>query len=197
MSTPLHIACEEGRYDAARQLIDQGADIEARDDIGWKPIHLASRYGHEMIVDILLRNGARINTQTVDLDNSDSDGNNTSLHLAAHNKQYKVAKRLLSNDACTEIGDSWSAATPLHIAVEEKDPEMVRILLEHGANMHYKDYPREGPCRSPLEHVIKKGYTSILRVMMTNATRNDVNIALSHARRYKRKRATDYLRSIR
>ena len=197
MSTPLHLACEKGHYDAAALLIKEGANDNIRDDVGHKPIHRASVRGHDHIVELLICNGANINTQTVDLDNSDSDGDATSLHIAIYNDHHKVAKVLLKYGASTEIGDAWSASAPLHIAIKRKDKEMVKMLICNKADMHHKNYPREGPCLSPLEYAIKKGYTSMLKALMTNCKNDDIDIALKYARRYKRRKATAYLRSIR
>jgi len=45
--TPLHIACEKGRADAAVCLLRHGADLTARDSIGRTPFDWAEAKGHE------------------------------------------------------------------------------------------------------------------------------------------------------
>lgn len=59
--TPLMIAAVAGNVEAARLLLDRGADIEARElRQGDTPLILASFYGHLEIVKLLVENGADI-----------------------------------------------------------------------------------------------------------------------------------------
>ena len=72
-------------------LIDNGADLEARTNDGWHPIHSASRWNQTEAIKVLLMKGANINAQT----NSDQ----TALHIAASDKECKdCLKVLLENE---------------------------------------------------------------------------------------------------
>jgi ankyrin repeat protein len=51
-------ASRSGRLDAARYLIDAGADLHAGDDDGAQPLPAASAAGHLAVVDLLLARGA-------------------------------------------------------------------------------------------------------------------------------------------
>lgn len=74
----LYWACCNGKYDKAKLLINEGADIEWRYvTCGRTPLLVASAYGHEGIIQLLLDNDANINAK-------DKDGR-TSLDLA---KEY-------------------------------------------------------------------------------------------------------------
>lgn len=58
--TPLHYACSgpEG-VDAARFLLDQGADVDARSPNGTTPLMMAARYGSDACAELLLARGAK------------------------------------------------------------------------------------------------------------------------------------------
>ena len=67
--TPLFIACATGHVDAARLLLDRGADVHTADSANTTPLHMACYKGHIEIVQLLLNNGA-----TADLGREDGDG---------------------------------------------------------------------------------------------------------------------------
>lgn len=55
--TPLHWACAYGSIRSTKLLLAAGADRLARDDLsGATPLHLASRWGHAEILNVLLQN---------------------------------------------------------------------------------------------------------------------------------------------
>jgi len=62
--TPAH-GSRENTLDVARQLIDSGADIEAKDNDGWKPLHEAAANNSLGVARLLIEHGA--NTDGIDL----------------------------------------------------------------------------------------------------------------------------------
>lgn len=54
----LHFAAWDGKAEAARLLIEKGADMTVMTQYGDTPLHLAALYGHTSVVDILLKKGA-------------------------------------------------------------------------------------------------------------------------------------------
>uniref|UniRef100_A0A6P6XRZ9 Poly [ADP-ribose] polymerase n=1 Tax=Dermatophagoides pteronyssinus TaxID=6956 RepID=A0A6P6XRZ9_DERPT len=62
-STPLHFASGFGRLDVVDFLIQQGANIHAKDDGGLVPLHNACSFGHIEVVKLLLKNGADPNVK--------------------------------------------------------------------------------------------------------------------------------------
>ena len=63
--TPLYNAAEGNSLDVARQLIDSGADIEAKDNDGWKPLHEAAANNSLGVARLLIEHGA--DTEGIDL----------------------------------------------------------------------------------------------------------------------------------
>ena len=66
----------DGDAKKVQTLLDDGANIETKDEYDWRPLHLAVYHKHNDIVTILLKAGANIKAQN-------DDG--TALHIAANN----------------------------------------------------------------------------------------------------------------
>jgi hypothetical protein len=45
-------------------FIDQGADVHAKSNGGWTPLHYACLYGHAEVVKVLLEKGANVHAKT-------------------------------------------------------------------------------------------------------------------------------------
>jgi hypothetical protein len=89
--TLLHAAAQGGLVEVVRQMIAQGADVNAVMHGEWMPLHAAARNGGGEIVAMLLENGARIDAKT--------DHAVTPLMLAPSNSD---AARLLRAAGATE-----------------------------------------------------------------------------------------------
>ena len=123
----LHYAVYNHRYAAAKFLISRGADIDAKGKTEQTPLHLAAYEGQIEIVKLLLENGANPNI----LDEDDE----SPLHLAIksrHNNE-KVVKLLI--DHGSDINADEASNTVLHLAVKKGYFEVVKYLLEKGANI--------------------------------------------------------------
>jgi hypothetical protein len=60
--TALHAAARNGNTRLIERLIEAGADLMARDTSGWRPLELATSYGHLEAVKTLLKGGAEVST---------------------------------------------------------------------------------------------------------------------------------------
>ena len=63
MDFALHDAVEDGDVEAVRQLVEEGADVEAQDADGDRPLHLAAQDGHLEVVRVLVEAGANVEAQ--------------------------------------------------------------------------------------------------------------------------------------
>jgi len=61
---PLVLAAREGRVNAVRYLLDQGADVNARDNSGHNALGEATYFAQVPVIKELLARGANINTLT-------------------------------------------------------------------------------------------------------------------------------------
>ena len=57
---PLHIACGNGHVDAARLLLDKGAEVDRANQNGTTPLHVACQNGHVDAKRLLLDKGADV-----------------------------------------------------------------------------------------------------------------------------------------
>ena len=64
--TALHWAAYDGRIDMARQLIEKGANVNAKDDYQATPLHFAAEVGRIDIARLLIENGADLNAEDLD-----------------------------------------------------------------------------------------------------------------------------------
>ncbi|KAG5855454.1 hypothetical protein ANANG_G00049220 [Anguilla anguilla] len=90
-STPLHFAAGFGRRDVVDYLLQNGANVHARDDGGLISLHNACSFGHAEVVNLLLHHGADANSR--------DNWNYTPLHEAAIKGKIDVCIVLLQHGA--------------------------------------------------------------------------------------------------
>ncbi len=92
------------------------------------PLYIAAGKGYTSAVQLLIDHGANINIQ--------DHQNLTPLHNASF-RSSKIVKMLLDNRAHVNAKDRYDQ-TPLHWSTEKGHDEIVRILLDYGANPNEK-----------------------------------------------------------
>lgn len=125
----LHFAASEGDIPKVKELIQQGYDINAFDDLSWTPLHHAVKEERYEVVKWLLAAGADINAH------EEAKIGETPLGEVAANCKLKMAELLIEAGADPTI-PGWMQITALHHASERKKDEGIKIheLLQLASN---------------------------------------------------------------
>ncbi|KXZ48289.1 hypothetical protein GPECTOR_29g65 [Gonium pectorale] len=98
---PLHLACSRGSKDVAIELLDHGADVDAKTKDGLAPLHLASSKGRVEVVKMLLKRWEilepKLRQQRIDARGKDNK------------YPYQVAEETLSQAASTKARGQLNA----------------------------------------------------------------------------------------
>jgi ankyrin repeat protein len=88
-------------------------------------------YGYTEIIEILVKYNKIIVGMSI-LDIKDKSGN-TALHYAIINKNYKITKLFIENDADVNIVD-WNGYNSLHFAVQSRSKEISELIIKSQTN---------------------------------------------------------------
>ncbi len=146
-------AAKERNWTLVKELIEKGADLQAKNNYGWTVLHYAAENGHLDTVKWLVEKGADVNAKT--------DGGSTVLSLtsntevkqwlrehgainnddmltAAENGNWTLVKKLIEQGADLQAknNNGW---TVLHYAAWNGHLDTVKWLVEKGADLQAKD----------------------------------------------------------
>src|SRR2546422_3609061 len=173
--TPLHNAVRKGQLAVATYLLEHGADVNSKDGQAFTPLHVTTQLGHKELVELLLHHKADVNAK--------SPQGVTPLHLAARKGFLVIADVLLTQGADpnaettapslepvppgqpqfqTQVDDT--GATPLHYAAEHGYLAVVKLLLEHKADVNAK--ARTG--RTPLFAAADFNRLEVVKLLLTH-----------------------------
>ena len=117
--TPLHFAARDGYKEIVELLIAEGANVNANNQYGYTPLHLATT---KEVAALLISNGADVNAKI--------DEGWTSLHSAVANGHKEVVEVLIAKGADVNAKDD-DGDTPLLYAYSHW--EIANLLRKHGA----------------------------------------------------------------
>ena len=133
----LHWVVRVDDLETAQLLIRAGADAKFADRYGVTPLYLACSNGNAAMIKLLLDAGA-------DPNSIDATGQ-TALMTAASVGDLNSVKVLLDRGAVVDTRDRTFQQTALMFAVRDNHPDVVRLLVERGADVNAKTKQGETP----------------------------------------------------
>ena len=140
--TPLHMAAQEGHKQVAEFLIAKGADVKARNRCGNTPLNNAARNCYKDSVEMLLEKGAEL-----------------SVHVAAFVGDIDKVKSFIKKGVGVNASDG-TGSTALHYAVIGSQAEVVKFLIDHGADVNIEDIG------TPLHYATEKDRRDIVELLV-------------------------------
>ena len=137
-ATPLHWAIRQGHLDMVVQLVRMGADPTTADNQGFNTLHVASQFGHALIMAYLMACG-------VSPDEPDRDGRTPLMWAAIKAMMPDPIRVLLAMGASINTTDP-SGNTALHWAVVHENVWGVRLLVRAGADRTQANSSGKSPC---------------------------------------------------
>lgn len=139
--TPLHYTCwDSDKNIGLKLLVQHDAEVNALTELGQTPlISLAAGSGSPELFQYLLNHGARPEVL-------DQEGW-TCLHFNAINRNLELCKILLGRSTVDVNARNSDGDTPLYLLFRfpNASPELVKLLLDHGANVNEQNQESQGP----------------------------------------------------
>lgn len=161
LSRFMYLAVSKGQDKEVLRLIQEGADINARDQGGRTFLIWASMGGHDRIARILIDAGADVNAT--------SSGHEITSLLAASAKGHaEIVKMLIHAGADINV-KGFEETTPLMIASANDHEQVVRILIDAGAHLEAQN--EFG--KTALKLALDKDHDNIVKILKRAGARGD------------------------
>jgi ankyrin repeat protein len=164
-NTPLHAAASHNQVPVVKALLEAKAKPLVYNNANSLPIHIASLFGYDEIVDMLLHAAP----ESV---NSHGPDGATCLRLASQEGRFEIVQALVAAKADVELLDdiNYSALTG---ACEKGHFEVVEFLLRHGAQKTIHVIGKEGVfC---LRQAAQRGNPRVITLLLENGAQAHVN----------------------
>lgn len=163
-TTPLHEAAKHRMADIAELLIQNGADVNAKDISMMTPLHYAGITGDEKIVAVLIENHAvqsmknKKGQNVLDLV-QDRDTSRQKLFTFCEKGEKKGIVDILKKWPDMVSYNFGKGTGPMHLAAAYGQPEVMELLQQWGAHIETKDDTQETPlhyaCRYRKDNAIQ------------------------------------------
>ncbi|XP_044766677.1 protein phosphatase 1 regulatory subunit 12B isoform X9 [Coccinella septempunctata] len=181
--TALHQACIDDNLDMVEFLVEHGADVNRGDNEGWTPLHATSSCGFLYIAKYLIEKGANvaavnndgelaidiaesqkmedflkeeINKRGINCEQARSEEERIMLEDA---KEWLATKSSLVNQSHPKDG-----ATPLHVASAKGYTDVIKVLLQCGADLDAQDVDGW----TPLHAAVHWGQKEVCQLLAEN-----------------------------
>uniref|UniRef100_T1J2P3 BTB domain-containing protein n=1 Tax=Strigamia maritima TaxID=126957 RepID=T1J2P3_STRMM len=166
LQTPLHLASAWGLDTVVQTLLEQNANVNAKDSEGLTPIHVAITNQHPTIIALLLSH------PSLDLSLRDRQGLSP-FALAMITKNNKAAQAILDREPTAAEQFDNKGRNFLHLAIQKCDIESVLFIISINANIHSR--VRDSSHLAPIHLAVHTGNEIILRnLILAGANVNEL-----------------------
>ncbi|MFH1983182.1 MAG: ankyrin repeat domain-containing protein [Pseudomonadota bacterium] len=138
-------SAKSGNDERIRELLNTGANIDAKTRNGFTPLMVAVDAGHYSTSELLLKEGADVHFMDSFETDLDEGAWPSAVSLAARRRDHELLGLLLSHGADVNQRSGVDGDSPLTVAVDLRDPELVRFCLDKGADINIERYSGETP----------------------------------------------------
>jgi ankyrin repeat protein len=180
----LHMAVQASQKNMIEFLLQNNANIEARNANGDTPLLLSAKYGLLDISRLLLKHNANIFAK--------NRAGQTVLHASIKEFRYdepKIVKHLnyyLNQHASVNVQDNWQD-TPVHLAARYDLVEVIKLLEKRGAKLDIKNRYQDTPISLSLKILFNqkeirfsKAFEYLIEKKVNVKTKNNKNQTLLH-----------------
>ena len=121
---PIHDAAERGDLAAVQIELNNGEKVNAKDMDNWTPLHIAVRFKHQELVELLIASGANVNAQG-------GWQKAAPLHWASSAGHMKIVELLIANGANVNA-KAKNGGTPLDWAKVEGKQQVADFIYKQG-----------------------------------------------------------------
>ncbi|XP_043466930.1 ankyrin-3-like [Leptopilina heterotoma] len=194
--TPIFLAVHKGDLNSVSTLLNEN-NLE-KSVHGKRMLHVAAARGHLQIVDLLIKNGAKLNVEDFKkrtpfyvalqqnkvevaeflLENGaridiPRKGGRTTLRVAIKTQNIRIVERLLKQGAMVNVRDDISRMKPIDLAASLNNIQLVELLLKYGAKMdeidEFRDEQKYVQKRMTALHFAAKfGNLELVKLLMSN-----------------------------
>jgi len=151
----LYLSACMGDLVGIKDLVEQGADINSKDELGWTPLYWAVSMGRQEMTEFLISKGALVDIRT--------KNGRTPLRQAVQAGTVKLVKLLISKGAVVKAKDK-QGNTPLHRALAAGHHEIVELLIAKGADVNAKTRVNW----TPLHQAAIGGHKDVVEILIAH-----------------------------
>jgi len=152
-TTPLHLAIVNGQLEMVRWLLAHGARLEGR---------IKGEHGAKYsVLDLAIGPQVVAYYQSLTSVNTHWSPNHDTPPAISSSTRREIAKILLASGATVGREKRFGGVTTLHMAAKLGDPELIGLLLDHGAEINARDMAG----MSPLQYADKAGNSAAAEML--------------------------------